>query len=99
MAKRHQLLESCNFGTQLKNENHHPLFAFEKKYGVLHTEKEDIKVQLQNFFDDLALLPGIDLTSVYRVSWIQIYGTKYRKPAVIAIDVDNNSRPNYFIDI
>ena len=42
---------------------------------------------LREKFDSHGLLPAIPFSNVYKVSWVQVFGTKYAKSALDGIDV------------
>ena len=64
LAKRHQKMECCNFINNQLTPESHPLFATEKKFGVIKlmedNETEDIGIKCQRS----GLLPGVTLKSV-----------------------------------
>ena len=86
LAKRHQFLECVNFAND-ENPSSHPLFATEKKFGVLRSVTAEKVDQLRGDLNCFGLLPGIILKTVYKISWIILYGTKYCKSGVIAVSV------------
>lgn len=90
LAKRHQFLECSNFGDVEESPSSHPLFATEKKCGVVRVASGEELCALQQTFNESGLLPGIQLEKVHKVSWIVLNGTKFCKDAVIAIGVCNN---------
>jgi hypothetical protein len=51
---------------------------------------EEACQSLREKFDSLGLLPAITFSNVYKVSWVKLFGTKYAKSALIAIDVSGN---------
>lgn len=87
LARRHQMFECCNFGDSLERPGSHPLFATEKKCGVVNQVNKDEVKALQEKFKEFGLLPGITLEKVYTTSWITLYGTKYTKTAMLVVDV------------
>lgn len=87
LAKRHQFNLCCNFGDAAENPSSHPLFSSEKTFGVLKMVNAEVCLSLRERFNSCGLLPGIDLVNVYKVSWITLFGTKYAKSGVIAVDV------------
>ena len=87
LAKRHQFNECCNFGDAKESPNSHPLFCNEKSYGVLKKINEEACRSLRKKFDSDGLLPAVPFSNVYKVSWVQVFGTKYAKSALIAIGV------------
>ena len=90
LAKRHQFLECSNFGDSKESPSSHPLFATEKKCGVVYVAGAEELYLLQQKFCQCGLLPGIQLQQAHRVSWIVVNGTKFCKEAMIAIGVVNN---------
>ena len=90
LARRNQYNECCSFGDPNENGNLHPLFSSEKTCGV--TKKVDVE-SCQNLrvkFNASCILPGIELSNVFSASWIKLYGTKYKKTAIIAVDARGN---------
>ena len=90
LAKRHQFNECCNFGDAKENPSSHPLFCNEISYGVLKKMSEEACQSLREKFDSLGLLPAITFSNVFKVSWVKLFGTKYARFALIAIDVSGN---------
>ena len=90
LAKRHQLLESSNFGDDQEGPSSHPLFSTEKKYGVLRAAKENELTFLQQKFKEFGLLPGVHPENVYNATWVVLNGTKFSKHAIIAVGVIND---------
>ena len=90
LAKRHQFNLCCNFGDPSEDPSSHPLFSGEKVYGVLKKLDEEMCVTLRQRFNLQGLLPGINFINAYKVSWIKLFGTKYAKSGVIAVDVTKN---------
>ncbi len=90
LAKRHQLLECCNFGDDQETPSSHPLFSTEKKFGVLRDVKADELPVLQQRFTESGLLPGVQLAKVFSATWVVLNGTKFSKHAVIAVGVTND---------
>ena len=90
LAKRHQMFECCNFGDSSQNPGSHPLFATEKKCGVVTKASGDHVKSLHEKFKEFGLLPGIKLEKVYTTSWIILHGTKYTKAAMLVLDVAND---------
>jgi hypothetical protein len=86
LAERCQLNECSHFADG--NSASHPLFSSERKYGVLSFIDELAKESLRSQLDNFGLLPGVELTNVYKTSWVMCYGTKFRKDGVIAYSVD-----------
>ena len=88
LARRQQLRECSFFGDTDENPSSHPLFSTECKHGVAGNIREEMVEQLGHLFEKFCLLPGIKLTvhNIQRLSWIIIYGTKFRKGGIIALD-------------
>jgi hypothetical protein len=87
LAKRHQMFECCNFGDSSQNPSSHPLFATDKRCGVVTKASTDQVKSLQEKFKEFGLLPDINLKQVYTTSWIILNGTKYTKTAILVMDV------------
>ena len=93
LAKRIQMLDACQLGDAANNPSSHPLFNTEKQFGVLKKlNLQEVNV-LRKAFDIYGLLPDLPISNVCRVSWVVIYGTRYRKGDMIIIDVDRNLLP------
>ena len=45
---------------------------------------------LRESFNASGLLPGINLANTYKASWIKLYGIKYTKSGVIAVDANGD---------
>ena len=86
LAKRSQYNKCCSFGDPDESGNSHPLFSSEKEYGVTKKVDPESCRLLGARFDASGLLPGIELSNVYKVSWVKLYGVKYKKSGIIAID-------------
>ena len=86
LAKRSQYNECCSFGDPDESGNSHPLFSSEKEYGVTKKVGPESCRLLRARFDASGLLPGTELSNVYKVSWVKLYGVKYKKSGVITID-------------
>ena len=86
LAERCQLNECSHFADE--NPASHPLFSSERKYGVLNYVNESAKESLRSQLDSFGLLPGVELTNVYRTSWVMCHGTKFSKDGVIAYNVN-----------
>ena len=86
LAKRSQYNECCSFGDPDESGNLHPLFSSEKVYGVTKKVDPESCQLLRARFDASGLLPGIELSNVYKVSWVKLYGVKYKKSGIIAIE-------------
>jgi hypothetical protein len=71
----------------VEKQSLHPLFSSEKTFGVLKMVNAEVCLSLRERFDSCGLLPGIDFVNIYKVSWITLFGTKYAKSGVIAVDV------------
>ena len=84
LAKRCQLLECSNF-IDGNDQRSHPLFSTEMKYGVLQNLKPQEVAELRKSMNDFGLLPGIELSIAYQISWVILEGTKYCKKGVIAV--------------
>ena len=97
LAKRYQLLEMCNFADAELSPTSHPLFGTENQLGVFRNVNDAEKNLLRRRFDNLGLLPEIPLENIYKLSWITRYGTKYRKSAVLAFDVNSKLFPVFGI--
>ena len=87
LAKRHQFLDCVNFGDSKEDPSSHPLFGTERRYGVLRRVDDEKIKQFRKELDNFGLLPSITLRNVYKVSWIQLHGTKYCKAGNLAVDV------------
>ena len=90
LAKRYQRLVCIDFDGDNGNDDAHPLFASEIKYGVLNAIAKSEAEILRNDLDDFSLLPGIELTNTYRLSWVILHGTKYAKEGVLMVSVFGN---------
>ncbi|XP_028417997.1 uncharacterized protein LOC114542721 [Dendronephthya gigantea] len=87
LAKRHQFNLCSNYGDSNENPSSHPLFSTEREYGVLKKAGAEVCLSLRERFDEHGLLPSIEIVNVYKVSWIKLFGTKFAKSGIIAIDV------------
>ena len=71
-------MECCNFINNQLTPESHPLFATEKTFGVItlmeHNETTDIQIK----FERSGLLPKVTLKSLYVVSLVACFGTKYK---------------------
>ena len=88
LAERHQKMEYCNFINNQLTPNAHPLFATQKKFGVLKFMEDNGITDIQMKFQRSGLLPGVTLKSVYVVSWNACFRTKYKSKAILADDTD-----------
>ena len=88
LAERHQKMEYCNFINNQLTSNAHPLFATQKKFGVLKFMEDNGVTDIQMKFQRSGLLPGVTLKSVYVVSWNACFRTKYKSKAIFANDTD-----------
>lgn len=93
LAERCQLLECSNFGDSTENGSSHPLFSSMRNYGVLSYVQDAVKRKLRTKFNSCGLLPGIELSNVYNVSWIVCHGTKFCKDGVIICHVTDSLLP------
>ena len=57
---------------------------------MLKKANAEVCLSLHERFDALGLLPGIQFVNVYKVSWIELFGTKFAKSGIIATDVAGN---------
>ena len=87
LARHDQFNECCNFGDPEESPSSHPLFCNEINYGILKKINEEACRSLREKFGSHGLLPAIPFSNVYKVSRIQVFGTKYAKSALVAIDV------------
>ena len=82
-------MECCNFINNQLIPKSHPLFATEKTFGVItlmeHNETADIQIK----FERSGLLPKVTLKSLYVVSLVACFGTKYKYKATLAHDADS----------
>ena len=90
LAKRNQFNECCNFGDPDESPSSHPLFSSEKLCGVTNKVDAECCQLLREGFNASSLLPGINLANAYKASWIKLYGTKYTKSGVIAVDASGD---------
>ena len=88
LAERHQKMEYCNCINNPLTSNAHPLFATQKKFGVLKFMEDNGVTDIQMKFQRSGLLPGVTLKSVYVVSWNACFRTKYKSKAIFANDTD-----------
>ena len=88
LAKRHQKIECCNFINNQLTPELHALFATEKKFGVIKLMEDNETADIRIKFQRSGLLPEVTLKSVYVVSWVACFGTKYKSKAVLAYDAD-----------
>ena len=64
LAKHHQKMECCNFiNNQLKPELR-PLFAIEKRFGVIKLMEDNETADIRIKYQRSGLLPGVTLKSV-----------------------------------
>jgi hypothetical protein len=86
LAKRNQFKECCNFGDSSESSSSHPLFSSEKLERVVKKVDAESCQCLREKFDVSSLLPGISLANAYKVSWVELYGTRYKNAGVLAVD-------------
>lgn len=91
LAERCQMMECCNYGDEKETASSHPLFSTDRKYGVLKKATCVIKQLLRSKLDVHGFLPGIELSVVYKASWVMFHGTKFQKTGIIAVEVDQRS--------
>ena len=77
LPKRHQKMECCNFINNQLTPESHPLFATEKKFGVIKLMENNKTADIRIKFQRTGLLPRVTLKSVYVVSWVACFGTNY----------------------
>ena len=87
LAKRHQLLECSYFGDSNENPSSHPLFSTEFLQGVSLKVTCEMKSHLENLLKQNQYLPGIQIETIYRLSWVVMCGTKYARGGFLAGDV------------
>ena len=81
-------MECCNFINNRLTPKSHPLFATKKKFGVIKLMEDNETADIRIKFQRSGLLPGVTLKSVYVLSWVACFGTKYKSKAILAYDVD-----------
>ena len=81
-------MECYNFISNQLTPDSHPLFATEKKFGVIKLMEDNEIADIQIKFQRSGLLPGITLKSVYVLSWVAYFRTKYKSKAILANDGD-----------
>ena len=81
-------MECCNFINNQLIPDSHPLFATEKKFGVIKLMEDNKIADIQIKFQISRLLLGFTLKSVYVVFWVACFRRKHKNKAVLANDVD-----------
>ena len=81
-------MECCNLlNNQLTLESS-SLFETEKKIGVIKLMEDNETAYIRKKFQSSGILPGVTLKSVYVVPWVDCFGTKYKRKAILAYDAD-----------
>ena len=70
-------MECYNFINNQLTPESHPLFATEKKFGVIKLMENNKTADIRIKFQRTGLLPRVTLKSVYVVSWVACFGTNY----------------------
>ena len=81
-------MECCNFINNQLTPDSYPLFAAEKKFGVIKLMEDNEIADIQIKFQRSGLLPGVTLRSVFAVSWVACFRKKYKGKAILANDAD-----------